>query len=531
MLRAFLPLLLLLFAVLAPRARAEPPTEPPELTPEQQAAAAEALARDLERWPEYLEDWYERVGGPRPGEPFGELVVRAARAQMDKPYRLPAADGEPESLYVDLGGFECVSLVEAAVAVARCSWVGTADQPCFESELTAQRYRGGRIDGWGSRLHYFSDWLEENERQGHIALITGELGGEPKPFTFDYMSKRPHLYPALADPAELDGIVAVEQRLSAQDRTWIPREGVAAVHDQLQNGDIVAIVGTRPGLFIRHVGLIDIAPDGRPRLLHASSLLKRVTVTKGSISSYVNWNEKRLGVVIARPLAPERPAWLQPGGAPPTGSCDARGPGCTCVAVEGGEDCFPSFAVRIEPLSPRTRQEMTGVSWREGCPVHLDDLRLLTLSHWTLDGRVATGELVVAASVAPAVARIFESMYRARSPVARMDRIDRFGGSDDRSMAANNTSAFNCRTVAGTRSWSQHAYGVAIDINPLQNPWVRGSMVDPPGGAAYLDRAHPQPGMLVEGDPVVSAFDAEGWYWGGRWSGTKDYQHFSVNGR
>jgi hypothetical protein len=156
---------------------------------------------------------------------------------------------------------------------------------------------------------------------------------------------------------------------------------------------------------------------------------------------------------------------------------------------------------------------------------------LLRLSHWTLDGHVATGELVVAASVAPAVERIFEALYRARFPIARMERIERFGGSDDRSMAANNSSAFNCRTVAGTRSWSQHAYGVAIDINPIQNPWVRGAAIDPPLGAAFIDRTVVEPGMVVEGDPVVSAFDAEGWSWGGRWTGTRDYQHFSVNGR
>jgi hypothetical protein len=462
------------------------------------AAAQVAAAPPAPPWTAVLQEWYERVGGPRPGEPFGELVLRAARAQVGKPYVRPPETGQAESLLIDLDGFECVSLVDAALAVARCLWMDSADQACFEREMLGLRYRDGRIEDFSSRLHYYSEWLAEQDAHGRIELLSEQLGGQHTPFTFDYMSQRAQRYPAMQDPEIAARIAAVEQRLSAEDRVWLDREAIAPIHDQLQNGDIVAIVGNRPGIFIRHVGIVDIAPDGRPRLLHASSLLERVAVSKGSVSSYVLWNDRRLGAVFARPLPPAVP---------------------------------PSFSSSTEPLSGELRAEMTGVSWHEGCPVALDDLRLLRLSHWTLDGHVATGELVVAASVAPAVERIFEALYRARFPIARMERIERFGGSDDRSMAANNSSAFNCRTVAGTRSWSQHAYGVAIDINPIQNPWVRGAAIDPPLGAAFIDRTVVEPGMVVEGDPVVSAFDAEGWSWGGRWTGTRDYQHFSVNGR
>ena len=175
---------------------------------------------------------------------------------------------------------------------------------------------------------------------------------------------------------------------------------------------------------------------------------------------------------------------------------------------------------------PATR---TTSSYRSGCPVPLRDLRLLRLTHLDLDGRVQTGELVVHATLAEGVVRVFRRLYEAQFPIARMRLVDEYGGSDDRSMAANNTSAFNCRAVTGGSSWSEHAYGRAIDVNPVQNPYVRGSTVEPHAGRAYLDRSARRPGM-AEG-LLVQAFAAEGWRWGGTWSSSKDYQHFSTTGR
>ena len=109
--------------------------------------------------------------------------------------------------------------------------------------------------------------------------------------------------------------------------------------------------------------------------------------------------------------------------------------------------------------------------------------------------------------------------------------IDVYDGSDDASMAANNTSAFNCRAVTGGSSWSEHSYGTAIDVNPLVNPYVRGNTVLPPEGSRYADRTRDDPGMIHSGDSTVEAFSARGWIWGGTWSSPKDYQHFSTSGR
>src|SRR5690606_5502610 len=128
--------------------------------------------------------------------------------------------------------------------------------------------------------------------------------------------------------------------------------------------------------------------------------------------------------------------------------------------------CFPTFRSNATALSAGQRRRMTGVSWHEGCPVPLDRLRSVTLLHWDFDGRVYEGELVVADSAVDAVTRAFRRLYESRFPVERMEPVDAFGGSDARSMAANNTSAFNCRRISGTKTVSRHAFGDAIDLNP-----------------------------------------------------------------
>lgn len=170
-------------------------------------------------------------------------------------------------------------------------------------------------------------------------------------------------------------------------------------------------------------------------------------------------------------------------------------------------------------------------SWEPGCPVAPDGLRIITMSHWNYAGSVSTGKLVVAASLANQVVEIFSDLYDARFPIERMELVDNYDGDDDQSMAANNTSAFNCRLVTGGSSYSEHSYGRAIDINPVVNPYVKGSTVLPPAGSAYVDRSFDAPGMIHANDEVVQAFAARGWIWGGTWSSLKDYQHFSTTGK
>lgn len=188
----------------------------------------------------------------------------------------------------------------------------------------------------------------------------------------------------------------------------------------------------------------------------------------------------------------------------------------------------PRFVGTIGPVA---RAELR-FSWRPGCPVGPARLRRLRLSYWGFDGRPHVGAMVVNAAVAKDVVTVFRRLWRGRFPIRRMRPVDAYRGSDSRSMAADNTSAFNCRyaVAPGSKRWSVHAYGEAIDVDPVENPYVEGGSVMPRAGARFLDRSRVRPGMAVAGGPLVRAFAAVGWRWGGRWTGSPDYQHFSKTG-
>jgi hypothetical protein len=174
---------------------------------------------------------------------------------------------------------------------------------------------------------------------------------------------------------------------------------------------------------------------------------------------------------------------------------------------------------------------MSGVSWRPGCPVGFADLRLVTLTYHGFDGRAHTGRLVANKDAAGALVGVFRRLYASRFPIRRMDLVDKYGGDDFRSIEADNTSAFNCRPATGSSRWSQHAYGRAIDVNPIENPYVTSAgTTSHRAGRPYLDRSRHRPGMAYDGGVLVEAFQAAGWGWGGSWSGVKDYQHFSSTG-
>lgn len=186
--------------------------------------------------------------------------------------------------------------------------------------------------------------------------------------------------------------------------------------------------------------------------------------------------------------------------------------------------------VVVEPVGPGTAFPLSA-SWRPACPVHHRDLRAVRFPHVRPDGTEARGVLIVHRDAVPAITTLVRAAWGTRFPITQARPVDDFGGSDDASMAADNTSAFNCRTVAGTTTWSRHAYGRAVDVNPVENPYVRGAEVDPSAGQAYVDRSSIRPGMLVEASALVDAADRLGWGWGGRWSSGPDHQHLSADGR
>jgi len=194
------------------------------------------------------------------------------------------------------------------------------------------------------------------------------------------------------------------------------------------------------------------------------------------------------------------------------------------AGVRPAAGAVPAFEATIEPVR---WADLRG-SYRAGCPIGPAQLRTVVVTYWGFDAKPRVGRIVVSRRVAPSIARVFRTLWGARFPIRRLQPVSAYGGSDDASMAADNTSAFNCRFVGGTSRWSMHAYGDAIDINPVENPYIRGAIVSPPAGRAYLDRSRARRGMARSDGVLVRAFAAVGWTWGASFG---DYQHFSTTGR
>jgi len=192
---------------------------------------------------------------------------------------------------------------------------------------------------------------------------------------------------------------------------------------------------------------------------------------------------------------------------------------------------------RGRPLPAPVRAELAGRYWHSGCPVTLGELRVLTVDYWGFDRRVHTGQLVVDGRVAAPLARVFARLYELRFPIHHMALSDAYGPARSRPSDGDVTASFECRQAVpspctggtGTGTWSEHAYGEAVDLNPVENPYVGCGMTRDKTALAYLDRSRVRRGMVTPA--VVQAFRSIGWGWGGAWSGnTKDYMHFSATG-
>jgi hypothetical protein len=186
-----------------------------------------------------------------------------------------------------------------------------------------------------------------------------------------------------------------------------------------------------------------------------------------------------------------------------------------------------SFESAIRPVPADVLARST---WQPACPVPPSRLRYLTMSFHGFDGRVHTGEMLVNSDIAEAVVAVFERLFAAHFPIEEMRVVDAPELNLPPTGDGNNTTAFVCRPARGQTRWSAHAYGAAIDLNPFQNPYQRAGLVLPELASAYLARDRVRPGMILDGGPAVSAFEAAGWTWGGRWSVPIDLMHFSATG-
>ncbi len=243
------------------------------------------------------------AGGRTPAE----TAVSVGRQLLGRPYTPHTLDTTPtEELVVNLREFDCTTYVETVLALA-LTWHETTDRASqafertFQAYLTKLRYRNGKIDGYASRLHYFSDWLRDNERRGLLSDVTGELPGSmrvAKPVS--YMTTAPHKYPRLSDPATLKQLQLIEEALSQQPFSFVPSRNIRLAESHLREGDIVMLTTARPGLDMRHVGFAVRRPNGRVHLMHASSDQGAVVITRYPLSNYLLYHKHLSGIRVAR---------------------------------------------------------------------------------------------------------------------------------------------------------------------------------------------------------------------------------------
>ncbi|MCI8622644.1 MAG: hypothetical protein HFG26_03160 [Provencibacterium sp.] len=217
----------------------------------------------------------------------------------------------------------------------------------------------------------------------------------------------------------------------------------------------------------------------------------------------------------------EQPPAKEPDPAPSSQPAEAPAPTRYPCKIQKEQAVFSS-----EALSAEIREQITGVSWVENEHISLEDLSLLTLAYYGFDGEIYLGQMIAAAEVADDLTAIFQELFEQQFPIEKMQLIEAYQADDNASMADNNTSAFCYRVIDGTDYLSNHSFGRAVDINPLQNPYVRGELVQPEAAGDYLDRENVRPGMIAPGGVCYNAFISRGWEWGGDWTGPIDYQHF-----
>jgi len=228
------------------------------------------------------------------GRPIGEALYVAHTLE---------AEG-PERLIVNLREFDCTTYVESMLSLARCVKIGDASFTDFEEQLRLIRYRAGELDGYPSRLHYFTDWIADNARKGTVADITRELGGIARSSRIAFMSEHPESYRQLADPAALAAIRSKERELTAADRWYIPRDRVLDMQAKLRDGDLIGITTSVDGLDVAHTGMI-VVRSGQPAFLHASLSRSQVGLADGTLSSYLRRYRTHDGIMVARPREPE----------------------------------------------------------------------------------------------------------------------------------------------------------------------------------------------------------------------------------
>jgi hypothetical protein len=234
-------------------------------------------------------------------KPIGEVVVQIGKQFIGQPYAAHTLDDTgAEHLVVNLQEFDCVTLIENSLALARCVKESRLSFDAFRRELEHIRYRGGNLAGYPSRLHYFTEWIRDNVAKSVLKDVTKELGGQEVRKELNFMTTHRDSYDQLRQDSLFSAMQEVEEQISARSYYYIPKQKVHSIESKLQDGDIIAITTSVGGLDVSHTGIAVKGADGRIHLLHAPNVHETVTITKETLVQYLREHKKDTGIIVAR---------------------------------------------------------------------------------------------------------------------------------------------------------------------------------------------------------------------------------------
>ena len=238
-------------------------------------------------------------------EAVGQIIEKVGLSFLGTEYVAGTLDGDKysEKLVIKVSGLDCVTFVENTLAISRVIQAGLPSLDNYKDELTTIRYRDGKIDGYTSRLHYFSDWIYDNEQKGLVKDITKKIGGVPYNKKINFMSEHTSSYKQLLnDDGESQAIIkSIEKKINARKLYYIPKGEVDTYYDDLQTGDIIATTTEIKGLDVTHTGYI-YKKNGKTYFLHASLSMGEVIVSKEQLKEYLKSDKKKTGIMVARPV-------------------------------------------------------------------------------------------------------------------------------------------------------------------------------------------------------------------------------------
>ncbi len=239
-------------------------------------------------------------------KPIGEIITEIGKSFIGTNYEAAALEkSDNEQLVVNFSGLDCTTFLETALTLARCIKSGDTSFQNYQKELTKIRYRDGIIDKYPSRLHYFSDWIFDNEKKGTIKNITKDIGGEPINFKINFMSSHPKSYKHLKENPDFIAVIKKqENEISKREYYFIGKSKVSQIENKINNGDLIAFVTNIKGLDISHTGIAFKKNDGRIYLLHTPSAGTKVQITENPLPEYLRKIKKHTGIIVLRPEEP-----------------------------------------------------------------------------------------------------------------------------------------------------------------------------------------------------------------------------------